>query len=543
MTAASTPGHTSAQPSLRYTLPAAGGTIWLGLRASSLALLALGIASSVGAVLAGAPLLAAAGLLALTGLVATVPVAGRTPLGWAPAVAEHTLRRLTAASRWAADPLADDIPLPFGASTRPAEDGTVRLAVPAEYGRLQLSSVRSGGPEPIAILHGADRHRATVVFEVVGTDRQALLDPAAQDSQLARWGSCLSALGADPRIVRWQWLTHTRPDTRTHSDADHGLRPADADIDRDTAAEHWADSTRPLLADYAQLVAAVRAASLDHRHLLAVTLRTDGNGRRDLLPPAVVEPVRDLAAVLLGADLLSRPLSASELGSVLRLLTDPTLTDRTRPDRTTADHPPTDRSPNDPAHVVAEDATCSADPRRWTVRSRRASWDSCRTDDSWHRSYAVTGWPRLALPADWLAPLLHTPPPPGTARTLAVHAVPIAPQHAARRARAASARAALDAADRSRLGLTGGGAPSAADSLAASDAAQLEAELVAGYRLMHLTAFLTVTATDPQRLAAASDSLRTLAVTHRLDLRPLHGQHPHGLVATLPLGMRFGDRR
>lgn len=538
MTAARRPDD-SGRSALRYQLPAASGAIWLGLPTSAMLLLAIGIAAAVVALLSGVPVPLAAGFLVLTTLTATVPVAGRTPLGWAPAAAEHTLRRVRRNTGWAAGAHLDESAPPPTASLIASSARRVRLRLPAEYGRLTLTAVQAGGAEPIGVLHGAGRGTGTVVLELVGTDRFALLDPAAQDSQLARWGSCLSALAADPAIARWQWLTHSRTDTHPQlPPTAHGTSAGPADLS-DPGAPSGAANPRTgsgvpielLKADHAQLVDTAAGQALDHRHLLAITLHGPaiGSVSGGATASGLTDRVRDVAALLLGADLLARPLPPDELGTVLRLLTDPALPDRNLPDPT-----------GTVGYVPAEGC---ADPRSWAIRSRHASWTSCRTDDSWHRSYAVTSWPRLALPADWLAPLLHTPPPAGTARTLAVHAVPVAPQHAARRARAATAKAALDAADRSRLGLTSGGAATAADTLAAADAADLEAELVAGYRLLQLSAFLTVTALDRGRLAAATDALRTLTVTHRLDLRPLHGQHPHGLVATLPLGLLPGGRR
>lgn len=502
---------------LGYTLPALDGSVWLGLRASSLTVLALTLTFTVGAVLGGAPVPLAVAVLLLGGLPAVLPVAGRTVLGWLPAVIGHTLTRLTRATTWSGHTVTPDA----APDPRPRLD-RVQLRVPAEYGRLDLLSLHTdhaGRTGPIAAVRNR-RHpgEVTVVFEVTGTDRHALLDSHAQDTQLARWGSCLSALAADPRVHRLQWLTHTRPDTADH----HTLRPAERG---GLAAAGHVDVG--LLEDYAQLTAAATAAALRHRHLLVLALHLDPSQdrtqdrRRDRDPgtaqvwrDALVEHVRDLAATLLTADLLPYPLSPAELGSTLRLLTDPTL---------------------------SEEIIAPADPRRWTISSRHASWDHCRTDDTLHRSYAVTGWPRLTLPADWLAPILHTPPPDRTGRTLAVHARPVAPAHAARRARSVRAKAQLDAADRSRLGLSNGGA-SAADTLAVTDAVQLEAELVAGYRLANLTAFVTVSAPDPERLRVASSALRTLSATHRLDLRPLHGQHPHGLLATLPFGQLPGGR-
>lgn len=216
---------------------------------------------------------------------------------------------------------------------------------------------------------------------------------------------------------------------------------------------------------------------------------------------------------MLGSDLLARPLPAAELAGLLRLLLDPCL----------------------PDHGTASGSEV-ADPVAHGVLSMRSDWNRCRTDDILHRCYAVAGWPRLQLTADWLAPLLHEPLPESTSRTLSVHARPVPPEQAARRARAAGAKARLDAADRGRLGFT----PAAADSFAETDAAATEAELVAGYRMADLSAVVTVSAPDEDRLDGACRQLRALAAAQRLDLRPLHGQHSAALAATLPLGLHPG---
>ena len=535
---------------LRYTLPALDGTIWLGLRPASLAALGGTVAAVVALLMVGAPLLLAALVLLAGAVPAVVPIAGRTPLSWLPLLVRHAASRLLGNLGWHFTRLEDsddDLPAALGHGRRarfvpapvgepssrrsPATVGPRRpttVPLPPECGRLYLRSLDSGAGDtaPIGVLFDRDSRDLTVIFEVIGTDRFGLLDPAGQDSQLTRWGTCLSVLAADPRVQRVQWLTHSRPDMSSHVD-ERCLHEAVAD-DGDTEPPGHPKGTFDipggvLLADYQDLVGRATRAALRHEHLLTLTLSPASTGRGKTVgrpgraaaaaagqDHTLVDGVRDLAALLLSADLLPHPLSPAELGSTIRRLCDPNL----------------------PDHYLPERSQAPADPRQWGLLSRRRQWDSCRTDDTVHRSYAVTGWPRLALPADWLAPLLHTPPPDGTSRTLAIHAQPVTPAHAARQARAATAKARLDAADRSRLGFS----PATTDTLAQTDAAAREAELVAGYRLTVLTALLTVSAPDPDRLAAASRAVQTLSVTHRLDLRPLHGQHPNGLVGCLPLG-------
>jgi hypothetical protein len=326
------------------------------------------------------------------------------------------------------------------------------------------------------------------VLEVIGTGRFGLLEPAVQDTELARWATVLTSLLADPAIRSVQWLTHTRPDTRTSRKSQNKCGSVGDELQ----------------ADYADLLQAVREQAVQHRHLLSLTLRASDSATG----VSLTDMARVAATSLLSADLLARPLDQEELGTELRLLLDPSL----------------------------PDGGPRADSRSWSNLTSREQWMYCRTDDTVHRAFAIVGWSRLDLAADWLAPLLHDNPPPGTARTLAVHLHPVAPAAAARRARATLAKAELDGHDRSRLGFT----PAAADTLVAQEAVATEAELLAGYRMTDLAALLTVTAPDLNRLDQACRQLYATATGQHLDLRALHGQHRYALGGVLPLGLHPG---
>jgi hypothetical protein len=520
--------NNSAGPSpLRYQLPRPAGTVWLGLRFGTLLVLALGLAAAITLSLAGAPAPVAAALLATALVVALVPIADRPLLQWLAPATQHLAR--VAGRDWSA-PSTDDptepasSPSPEGPLTTqkagPAAPDRVRLVLPPECGRVHavpLHDETSPHRAPVGTLVHSRTH--TVLLEVQGAAGFGLLDADDQDTHLAGWGGCLDALAADAHVLRVQWLTHARPDNCV----------APSTPRRGPVSDDPAD-------DYEQLVRATTREAWTHTHLLAVTLRDPGRpsgARRKARLAAgttdqttygpVLEQIRDVTSQLLTADLLARPLTLDELGTTLRLLTEPALSP--------------DVLPTDPVDAV--NPACQA----WGIRCRRAGWDAVRTGDSWHRSYTISSWPSLPLPADWLAGLLTAAPPDGTSRTLSIHAKPVAPVHAARQARAAAAKAHLDASDRNRFRLasTPGGA-SAGDDQRAEDAAALEAELAAGYRMLQTRALVTVSATDPQRLTQAAAALRTTAATHRLDLRPLHGQHQHGLLATLPLGLLPGTR-
>jgi hypothetical protein len=514
-------GGADATRPLRYALPGAAGSVWLGLGWLRLTGLAVTVAAVVLLLVAGLPLWAVTPMGAGGAAVSALPVAGRPLLGWLPIFVTHQLARVVGANGWVRPLLPGT---QEGAGT--ASSQQLRIGIGPRELRLECpegSSDRHPGA-PAAIAHGRDRRR-TVVFEVVALGRFGVLDPCEQDTELARWGSSLAVLYADPSVRAVQWLTHTRADTRSDTGGPDA-RPAVPD----QPGSGGLGGPEELRADYQHLVAAVTSQACRQRHLLAVTLtptdvtfrhaasaaRHDRFARPGLLEGSigdwVTRAAQDAATALLAADLLARPLSAHELGTEIRLLLDP----------------------------AALDDGPVRDPERWAPVSTRTDWDSCRTDDTVHRCFTVTGWPRLALSADWLAPLLHDTPAAGTSRTLAVHTRPVAPEPAARRARAASAKARLDASDRSRLGFTPHAGGSVSDTLAETDAAATEAELVAGYRMTDLSALLTVSAVDAQHLDLACRQIRTLAAAHRLELRPLHGQHLSALAAALPLGLNPG---
>jgi hypothetical protein len=476
---------------LRYTLPAPAGAVLLGLHRSTLTGLGVTATAVVLLMLAKTPLWAVVPLAVLGASLCALPIAGRTLLGWTPTGARHLLRHLTGAH-------TNTRVLPTTRVESPASDREQALRIPtlkASLGvgprHLRLSEHKDTDGVPVGILTSRRHDQRTIVLEVTGPGRFGLLDPHAQDSELSRWGSALASLCADPQITNVQWLSHTRPDTTCPSRQDLG----------DPAAFDGAHQ------DYQQLVADVRSRALQHRHLIALTLRSDNAGGRY----AGLSHLREHTATLLGADLLSYPLSAAELGSALRMLLDPAQ----------PDHGPL------------------TDPASWAAVASRSGWSHCHSDDTVHRGYAVCGWPRLALSADWLTPLLQNAPPAGTARTLSLHARPVPPAAAARRARAETARVRLDAHDRTRLGFT----PAAADELDLDDATCTEAELVAGYRLCELSGVLVISAPDLAQLEDAGQLLRAHAGAHHLDLRPLHGRHQHALAAALPLGLHPGGAR
>ena len=467
-------GSDSAAP--RYRFAGQDGAVWLGLRVVPLAALAAGVVLAVGGLYLGFPVPVAVLVLVAGVVLASVPIAGQRGAEWLGPLTRRATSAATSADRWSTNPC--------GALAVASSSSRV-LRLPREYGRLRLLDAEGGA---VGVVDDAAARAYTVVLAVAGVDRFTLMDPGEQAARLSGWGNALSGLAADPDIRRIQWVERAGPDRR---DATAWLRERAATRDDADAVD-----------DYAALATRLSSAARRHEVWLAVQLSRRSGGSRTGGRAAVGERVREVMSALLAADLVARPLPVAELGWLLRRFVD-----------------------HQVGPVDAEPLVGQLGPS-----SRRTGWAELRTDDSWHRSFAIAGWPRVPVPASWLEPLLAGWSPPAV-RTLSLHLQPVPPPVAAREARAARTRARLDRAERLRLGLTD--APAIA--WAETDAEDTEQELLAGYRLHRVAGVISCTAGDLAGLDEACRSVRAAAAAARVDLRPMHGQHDVGLLASLPL--------
>jgi hypothetical protein len=459
----------------RFGTGAASG-VWLGMSFARIAVLAVGLLGTVGLLAMRAGLLFGAGPLLVAAVVAMLPVAGRPLVNWTGSALGHGQAVATGTTGWTA-------PVPHAGL---GEDGTGwqsgrRLRLPPECGRVRLFEVtEASGGWPIAVLRDGRSTAATLAFSVAGPDRFGLLASDDQDRLVAGWGRALATLAQQERgAVHVQLLQRV-----TAGESDLG------------ACRRWL-AERSNGSEASTLAATVEALTVRRDNLFVVRLPDLRDGRD------TVTRARDIAGQLLAAELVARPCDAAELAGLIRRMLGPGGTDVG-----------TDLGPV----------------------SRRTSWEQVRTDDSWHRSFAVSSWPGSPVPADWLSSLLLAAPTVGTWAT-SVHLGAVAPQVANRLARAARTKAELDRADRARLGLSA----SAAADKAVVESAGMDAELVAGHVTHRLAAVLTCTAASIAELAESARGLQDAAAIAGLPLRPLHGQHQLGLAATLPLcRLRFG---
>jgi hypothetical protein len=348
--------------------------------------------------------------------------------------------------------------------------GVTRLALPPECGRPQL--VTCPDDPSTGIILDRSARTATVVFDIAGVDRFPLLDSDDRDVLIAGWGQALAVLAdTDDALFRLQLLERATNGPATDTD------PAD---DAPDPVRQILDTLA--IARDSRLAAQWSFPRLDDTAIATIASRC-----------------RTVSRSLLSARLLSRPLSPDELAlDVAAGL----------------------RGPH-------RDTTPVTTPG---PVSRRTAWSHVTTDDVAHRCFAVTGWPRTPVSADWLAPLLMSAPA-GVTRTVTVHLERVPPAQAARVARTTRAKAALDQRDRLRFGMT----TSAALDRVESSGVAMDAELAAGYRTHRVTALVSLSGPSLAVVDDATGPLRQAAAASRLEIRPLHGQHDRALAATLPL--------
>jgi hypothetical protein len=348
----------------------------------------------------------------------------------------------------------------------------VRLRLPASCGRLELAALDVAGVE-FGVLTERSRQgwEVTCLLRVTGDAGFSLLDPGEQSRRLAGWGQVLTALAGEyADRCRLQWIETAAP-----------------------AAEQRKPES--------ELAATIAVQSLCHRTVLAARVRTGQSDRA--LAVRQAEPLYQLlASRLLAAELVAEPLDRYAVRQQLRLA-----------------------MTGDPEPGCAVTSGAALGPT-----SQVEAWDHLRTDDTWHRAYLVTGWPRVPVGPAWLAPLLTVGPGCGW-RSVAMHFHAVRPDLAGRRARAARQSASLDVEDRARLGFGVG----ARERRAQAEADAVEEELAAGHVQHRVAGLILVSAHSLDDLDDASRQTVAAASAARLDVRPLHGRQGLAWAAALPL--------
>lgn len=459
--------------------------ILLGLSASQLVTLGLGVLALVGAFYAGGGMLIAytAPVWALSAVLTWMPIAGRPVVEWIP-VAGWLLWRTTGGQLLYRRRIV---------APRPA--GT--LALPGDMARLR----EHVDPETGAgMIHDPHQGTLTVVCEI-RHPAFVLLDPAEQHRRVTSWGRVLATVCRSGRIATLQVLERTLPDSGTGLAewwAAHGTRD-----------DSWASTTYQELID--------RAGPAGERHATTISLSLDMK--------AAARQIRTAGGSLRGAAAVLRQ-EMSTLTAALRAA-DLTPTGWLTPGQIAVIL----RSAYDPAvaatlerHGELGQSLATAGPVAVTE-----TWTNLRTDSAHHAVLWISEWPRSMVYPGFLAPIVLSS---GIGRALSLIYTPLRTDQAARDIRKKKVEHISDAAQRRRIGQI----EDAAQTAEYEDVLQQEADLTAGHGVLRVTGLIAVSAPGSEELDAAVSAIEQAAIQASCETRRLVGQQAQAFTAAaLPL--------
>ena len=446
---------------------------------------ALGLSGTVAAIalfFAGAMgLLVSAALWLPLGAAAMVRVGGRPAVEWGGTAAHYGARKASSQTEFRARP---GKPRPSGALALPGDAASLRFYL--------------DGPSDAAMVH--DRHRQTLTAVLAVTHPAfALLDDADRAARTGRWGRVLAGLGASGTCAALQVLEATVPDPAVGQ--------------REWWEAHGSHGGGWATAQYEALLEQVSLGSSTHRSTISLALdlkavsravRAAGRG----LAGAAEVLRRDMASLSESLRLAGlRPaawLGEAELAALVRDAFDPAagLGPRQGPGAGLAHAGPM---------AVAE------------------SWDRLRHDSAWSQVLWVAEWPRVAVPADFLHPLIFTP---GVRRRLTLYARPLPTDTALRQIRREKTGAVADGAQKARIGQVA----DLSDAQEYEDLLARERSVISGHTDVCFTGFVTVTAPSPEALEAAVGTVKRAAAQSCCEVRPVYGRQMQSFVAAaLPL--------
>lgn len=477
--------------------------VLLGLNVMQCAAVGVGMLGAGAALQLSGSIVLALVPVAVTGGLAFARWAGRPLHEWLPAVVGwvHLVGR--GARQWR-------ITVPTRARAQ------VRVALPDAFEGLGLLEAAQPGGAPTVQGIGliVDHQAGTLSGTLRVRGREfTLLERADQERVLDAWGSALAGFcrerGAVRRVSWSEWSA-----------------PASLDEHLAFLREYHRGADATELADYIELVAESGPLTTAHDVLVTVTVDRSRVSRRASSPgadPAVEVLLQEIGLFARRLDhaglLVEGPLSPGELALVLRLRCDPSCARRL----------------GRRAETLGE-ATGVVSMHNWHPAALSVTWGGVRVDQSWHRSFWIAEWPRLEVPADWMAPLvLHS----GGVRTVTVVYEPVAPSRSRRAVDRDATRLASDEDQRTRHGFR----IRAQHRRAEADVLARETELVAGYPELAYAGFVTITAPAPEVLEAQTGEWEQVAAQVGLELRALDGQHDLGLLTALPVGRAPAMRR
>lgn len=475
--------------------PADTSGLFLGLGAVQCALVGGGLLVAV-ITLSGGASLPVAALPALVGAGASFArVRGVAAWEWLILGAGWAAMRLGRGPRWFARlPLLPDT---AGAAS----------ALPPCLAGLHVVDVPWRGRQRLGAVKDGQRQTLTAALRVAGPEF-VVQSRHDQERLLAGWGDLLNQFAVERgAVIHLGWSDLAAPS---------GLEEHRAWLSTlDQRAAH-ADAA----ADYQQLLTGAAGTATAHDVVVTVTVargrlkgsRGGGNAYERLarvLASSVDALIRGARSAQLTVD---DPLTAAELHRALRVRSDPFAA---RP------------------RVVGGRLV----ERLGLVTAANAGplvletgWRHVRVDAAWHRTYYVTGWPRLPVAPAWMEPFLAGS---GVTRTMSVAFCPVSAYQSRRRIERDLVKLDSDAATKEEKGRR----VDARHQRATQALLDREQEVVSGFAEMGYAALVTVSARSVEELDEHGEIVEQLAREAGMELRCLDGRQDVAWAAALPLGL------
>lgn len=469
--------------------------VFLGLGIVQSIILGGAITLAVLAITAGAPVLVAA-LPVLLATLASFGRAGGHPIWeWLPLLVGWLWAGLRRGRRWHA-------PLPLWSSAAAA------APLPPCLEGLAIVGVDWRPTSELGVVR--DQHRKTLTAVLPVTGPQFVVEPRAeQERQLSGWGDVLGQFATERGVVtHLAWSDLARPS---------GMHQHLAWMEGGSRSEQPPGAT----ASYRELVEVGTATATSHDVVVTITVARDRLGRHrsgsgnadEHLQRALVTSTEALLRGLRSAGLAAGdPLDPGDLQRLVRSRIDPT-----------------------PARHGA--STGRLIDRLGLVRAATAGplvldnqWSHLRVDSTFHRTWWIGTWPRLAVPPAWLEPFLSGG---GITRTMTVVLVPVPTHQSRRRIERDLVKLESDATTKEDKGRR----IDARHRRATQALLDREEELISGYPEMAYAGLVTVTAHDLDTLDDHGEILEQLARESGMDLRLLDARQDLAWAAALPLGL------
>jgi len=332
---------------------------------------------------------------------------------------------------------------------------------------------------------------ATAVFRAAA-EGFLMLEPREREARVTTWSRVLASLAREASGVhRIQWLAMSTPGSAN-------IQAAGSSASSDRAGRESLQNGRQALSArerarhaYEELASTLSIVSCSREVLIAVSVKTRDRG-------CLIDEAEAVAARLIETGVaIEGPLGAKQLAGVMR------------------------------GSFSTRREVAPFSPWPWPMAVREG-WSAARVEGTWQRTFWVEEWPRVDVPADFLAPVLLAD---DFCLRFSVVMEPVSPAKAARDAEQRRTAGIADAELRSR-----GGFLATQRRLREEEALlQREAELADGHGHYRFSGYATVSATSENELEQASRSILQASAQAGIELRPCYGCQATAFGYTLPL--------